>query len=212
MSRRSAASKTSSVFEDVATEANFSPTSSQASGATSTSCASMRGRRGERERERERETTEPLFPSDDDDDGEERVLRESEARFVSARGKRRVVRAFLFAALAGALFGYDIGSTAVVTSEDQILSDFDIPPNSWQQGALVSCSLYGALVASVLLFAFGEVLGRRQVSFFFFLNSFFSLQNEAAAFDQLSGEGERGKRFFKDLTLLSSHSQGDSVC
>ena len=128
----------------------------------------MRGRRGERERERERETTEPLFPSDDDDDGEERVLRESEARFVSARGKRRVVRAFLFAALAGALFGYDIGSTAVVTSEDQILSDFDIPPNSWQQGALVSCSLYGALVASVLLFAFGEVLGRRQVSFFFF--------------------------------------------
>merc|ERR1711977_151047 len=117
---------------------------------------------GERERERERETTEPLFPSDDDDDGEERVLRESEARFVPARGKRRVVRAFLFAALAGALFGYDIGSTAVVTSEDQILSDFDIPPNSWQQGALVSCSLYGALVASVLLFAFGEVLGRRQ--------------------------------------------------
>ncbi|QDZ22558.1 MFS sugar transporter [Chloropicon primus] len=81
---------------------------------------------------------------------------------TSPTGKRRVLTAFAFAALAGSLFGYDIGSTAVALTQEQALGDFDIEENSWKQGMLVSCSLYGALVASLSLFALGEVLGRRQ--------------------------------------------------
>mmetsp|Transcript_7013 Transcript_7013/g.25374 ORF Transcript_7013/g.25374 Transcript_7013/m.25374 type:complete len:501 (+) Transcript_7013:110-1612(+) len=76
--------------------------------------------------------------------------------------RSRVLLAFAFASMAGCLFGYDIGSTASVVTADQALADFDIPDNSWQQGALVSCSLYGALASSLSLFALGEVIGRRQ--------------------------------------------------
>ncbi|WZN59340.1 MFS sugar transporter [Chloropicon roscoffensis] len=76
--------------------------------------------------------------------------------------RSRVLLAFAFASMAGCLFGYDIGSTASVVTADQALADFDIRGNSWQQGALVSCSLYGALASSLLLFALGEVIGRRQ--------------------------------------------------
>ena len=76
--------------------------------------------------------------------------------------RSRVLLAFAFASMAGCLFGYDIGSTASVVTADQALADFDIRSNSWQQGALVSCSLYGALASSLSLFALGEVIGRRQ--------------------------------------------------
>ena len=77
-------------------------------------------------------------------------------------GVRRVILAFVASALGGSLYGYDVGSTATVTTQEQLLGDFGIRANSWQQGVVVSASLYGALIASFCLFLLGECLGRKQ--------------------------------------------------
>eukprot|EP01025_Chloroclados_australasicus_P047820 TRINITY_DN5395_c2_g1_i1.p1 TRINITY_DN5395_c2_g1~~TRINITY_DN5395_c2_g1_i1.p1 ORF type:complete len:594 (-),score=43.00 TRINITY_DN5395_c2_g1_i1:306-2018(-) len=73
--------------------------------------------------------------------------------------------AFLFPALGGALFGYDIGATsgALISLTDAVKSGtiwYDLSP--LQQGLVVSMSLAGALTGSVLTLFMGDQLGRRR--------------------------------------------------
>lgn len=72
---------------------------------------------------------------------------------------------FLFPALGGMLFGYDIGATsgATISLQSQTSSG-----TSWYKlssveiGLVVSGSLYGALIGSVLAFTVADILGRRR--------------------------------------------------
>ncbi|KAK7312154.1 hypothetical protein VNO77_35810 [Canavalia gladiata] len=72
---------------------------------------------------------------------------------------------FLFPALGGFLFGYDIGATssATISIESPTLSGiswYDL--SSVQIGLVTSGSLYGALIGSVLAFNAADFLGRRR--------------------------------------------------
>ncbi|XP_050224749.1 D-xylose-proton symporter-like 2 [Mercurialis annua] len=72
---------------------------------------------------------------------------------------------FLFPALGGLLYGYDIGTTscATIIIESPIYSGiswFDL--NAVQLGLITSGSLYGALIGSILAFNFADFLGRRR--------------------------------------------------
>ena len=75
---------------------------------------------------------------------------------------RGALLGFLAACLSCTSFGFDIGSTACAVREDQLLADFGLPAQSWQQGLLVTASLYGATAASFALFMADDALGRRQ--------------------------------------------------
>ena len=77
----------------------------------------------------------------------------------------RIGLAFLFPALGGLLFGYDIGATsgALVSLTSEAFSGvpwYDLTP--FQSGLVVSASLFGALVSSVAAFFVGDGLGRRR--------------------------------------------------
>lgn len=72
---------------------------------------------------------------------------------------------FLFPALGGLLYGYDIGSTscATISIESATLSGiswYDL--SSVEIGLITSGSLYGALIGSVLAFNIADFLGRRR--------------------------------------------------
>ncbi|XP_057463278.1 D-xylose-proton symporter-like 2 [Actinidia eriantha] len=72
---------------------------------------------------------------------------------------------FLFPALGGLLYGYDIGSTscATISIESATLSGitwYDL--SSVDIGLITSGSLYGALIGSVLAFNVADFLGRRR--------------------------------------------------
>ncbi|CAG9460889.1 unnamed protein product [Pedinophyceae sp. YPF-701] len=71
---------------------------------------------------------------------------------------------FLFPALGGALFGYDIGSSSgalvSLTSAQTAGTDW-YALSSVQSGLVVSSSLFGALGGSVLALVFGDRLGRK---------------------------------------------------
>ncbi|KAJ0970874.1 hypothetical protein J5N97_018833 [Dioscorea zingiberensis] len=76
-----------------------------------------------------------------------------------------VIISFFFPALGGLLYGYDIGATsgATISIESPTLSGttwFDL--NSVEIGLVVSGSLYGALIGSVLAFTVADFLGRRR--------------------------------------------------
>ena len=63
------------------------------------------------------------------------------------------------------LFGYDIGSTSGVllnihSAEHSGISWYDL--NSFQEGAVVSLSLLGALGGSVAALFYGDKLGRKR--------------------------------------------------
>ncbi|XP_022141003.1 D-xylose-proton symporter-like 2 [Momordica charantia] len=72
---------------------------------------------------------------------------------------------FLFPALGGLLFGYDIGATSCATISIKSASSSGI---SWYNlssvefGLVTSGSLYGALIGSVLAFNVADFLGRRR--------------------------------------------------
>ncbi|CAI0559643.1 unnamed protein product [Linum tenue] len=72
---------------------------------------------------------------------------------------------FLFPALGGLLYGYDIGSTSSATISIQSASFSGI---SWynlssvEVGLITSGSLYGALIGSILAFNIADFLGRRK--------------------------------------------------
>ncbi|KAJ8771309.1 hypothetical protein K2173_026486 [Erythroxylum novogranatense] len=72
---------------------------------------------------------------------------------------------FLFPALGGLLYGYDIGSTscATISIESATLSGITwYNLNSVEIGLITSGSLYGALIGSVLAFNIADFLGRRR--------------------------------------------------
>jgi sugar porter (SP) family MFS transporter len=72
---------------------------------------------------------------------------------------------FLFPAFGGLLFGYDIGATsgAAVSIVSPELSGTDwYGLTSLQTGLVVSGSLYGALLGSILAFNIADILGRRR--------------------------------------------------
>ncbi|KAK9818055.1 hypothetical protein WJX72_006373 [[Myrmecia] bisecta] len=73
--------------------------------------------------------------------------------------------AFLFPALGGLLFGYDIGATsgALVSITSATTSGTDwYNLTSFQSGAVVSSSLLGALLGSAAAFVVGDKLGRKR--------------------------------------------------
>lgn len=72
---------------------------------------------------------------------------------------------FLFPAIGGLLFGYDIGATsgALLSMTSPALSGtdwYDLSTSS--QGLVVSLSLFGALSGSALALVFGDAMGRRK--------------------------------------------------
>uniref|UniRef100_A0A2P2JF34 Uncharacterized protein MANES_08G162600 n=2 Tax=Rhizophora mucronata TaxID=61149 RepID=A0A2P2JF34_RHIMU len=72
---------------------------------------------------------------------------------------------FLFPALGGLLYGYDIGATssATISIESSTLSGITwYNLNSVEIGLITSGSLYGALIGSVLAFNIADFLGRRR--------------------------------------------------
>lgn len=76
-----------------------------------------------------------------------------------------VLLPFFFPALAGSLFGYDIGATsgASVSITSPHLSGTDwYELSSLQMGLIVSGSLYGALLGSIVAFNVADYLGRRR--------------------------------------------------
>ncbi|GLT56243.1 hypothetical protein SLA2020_293020 [Shorea laevis] len=76
-----------------------------------------------------------------------------------------VILLFLFPALGGLLFGYDIGATSGATIS---LQSPQLSGTTWfklsaiQLGLVVSGSLYGALPGSLLVYPIADFLGRRR--------------------------------------------------
>ncbi|KAG4207091.1 hypothetical protein ERO13_A03G045100v2 [Gossypium hirsutum] len=76
-----------------------------------------------------------------------------------------VIFPFLFPALGGLLFGYDIGATSGATIS---LQSPELSGTTWfnlsaiQLGLVVSGSLYGALLGSLLVYPIADSLGRRR--------------------------------------------------
>lgn len=76
-----------------------------------------------------------------------------------------VILPFLFPALGGLLFGYDIGATSGATIS---LQSPELSGTTWfnlsavQLGLVVSGSLYGALLGSLLVYPIADFLGRRR--------------------------------------------------
>lgn len=96
---------------------------------------------------------------------------EEEAALVSDATDREefswfsVILPFLFPALGGLLFGYDIGATSSATLS---LQSPELSGTNWynlntiQLGLVVSGSLYGALLGSSLVYPIADFLGRRR--------------------------------------------------
>ncbi|KAM5583529.1 hypothetical protein ABKV19_003428 [Rosa sericea] len=76
-----------------------------------------------------------------------------------------VIIPFVFPALGGLLFGYDIGATSGATIS---LTSAELSGTTWfnltavQLGLVVSGSLYGALFGSLLVYPIADFLGRRR--------------------------------------------------
>ncbi|CAA3023388.1 D-xylose-proton symporter-like 3, chloroplastic [Olea europaea subsp. europaea] len=76
-----------------------------------------------------------------------------------------VILPFLFPALGGLLFGYDIGATSGATIS---LQSPDLSGTNWfnlsaiELGLVVSGSLYGALLGSLIVYPISDFLGRRR--------------------------------------------------
>ncbi|KAF8395155.1 hypothetical protein HHK36_019096 [Tetracentron sinense] len=76
-----------------------------------------------------------------------------------------VILPFLFPALGGLLFGYDIGATSGASIS---LQSPELSGTTWfnlsaiQLGLVVSGSLYGALLGSILVYPISDFLGRRR--------------------------------------------------
>ncbi|KAG5515214.1 hypothetical protein RHGRI_036301 [Rhododendron griersonianum] len=89
----------------------------------------------------------------------------SDATYQEAFSWPSVIIPFLFPALGGLLFGYDIGATSGATLS--LLSP-ELSGTAWfnlsavQLGLVVSGSLYGALLGSLLVYPIADFLGRRR--------------------------------------------------
>lgn len=97
-------------------------------------------------------------------DGEQQPLINGEQHFESYSVLAAVLP-FLFPALGGFLYGYDIGSTscATISIESATLSGITwYNLSSLEIGLITSGSLYGALIGSILAFTVADFLGRRR--------------------------------------------------
>ncbi|KAL6341327.1 hypothetical protein AAG906_032445 [Vitis piasezkii] len=96
--------------------------------------------------------------------GEETRSLDSDAKYQEVFSWSSVVFPFLFPALGGLLFGYDIGATSGATIS---LQSPELSGITWfelsavQLGLVVSGSLYGALLGSILVYPIADFLGRR---------------------------------------------------
>ncbi|KAM7522159.1 hypothetical protein LguiA_012061 [Lonicera macranthoides] len=97
--------------------------------------------------------------------GEEAKSLTSDATYQEVFSWSSVVLPFLFPALGGLLFGYDIGATSGATIS---LTSPELSGTTWfnlsavQLGLVVSGSLYGALLGSLLVYPIADFLGRRR--------------------------------------------------
>ncbi|KAB1225880.1 D-xylose-proton symporter-like 3, chloroplastic [Morella rubra] len=97
--------------------------------------------------------------------GEEDVSLVSDARNQEDFSWFSVILPFLFPALGGLLFGYDIGATSGATIS---LQSPELSGTTWfnlsaiQLGLVVSGSLYGALLGCLLVYPIADFLGRRR--------------------------------------------------
>ena len=75
---------------------------------------------------------------------------------------------FIFPALGGLLFGYDIGATSEVLTQ---LEDADysgttwydyVADTSWLQGLITSTAVFGAMIGSIIMFAIADDIGRKR--------------------------------------------------
>ncbi|KAJ7947605.1 D-xylose-proton symporter-like [Quillaja saponaria] len=89
----------------------------------------------------------------------------SDATYEEEFSWSSVIIPFLFPALGGLLFGYDIGATSGATIS---LQSPELSGTTWfnlssiQLGLVVSGSLYGALLGSLLVYPIADFLGRRR--------------------------------------------------
>lgn len=74
---------------------------------------------------------------------------------------RSVLCIFLFPALGGLLFGYDIGATAYVLTQLEDTWDL-VDSNTVLQGAITSSGVGGAFVGSVIIFKIADEIGRNR--------------------------------------------------
>ncbi|KAK6793934.1 hypothetical protein RDI58_007387 [Solanum bulbocastanum] len=90
---------------------------------------------------------------------------EAESGYIEEFSWSSVILPFIFPALGGLLFGYDIGATSGATIA---LQSPELSGMTWynlsavQLGLVVSGSLYGALIGSMLAYPFADFLGRRR--------------------------------------------------
>ncbi|XP_055812839.1 D-xylose-proton symporter-like 3, chloroplastic isoform X2 [Solanum dulcamara] len=90
---------------------------------------------------------------------------EVESGYLEEFSWSSVILPFIFPALGGLLFGYDIGATSGATIS---LKSPALSGTTWynlsavQLGLVVSGSLYGALIGSILAYPFADFLGRRR--------------------------------------------------
>ncbi|XP_062171488.1 D-xylose-proton symporter-like 3, chloroplastic isoform X2 [Alnus glutinosa] len=97
--------------------------------------------------------------------GEEDDTLASDATYQEHFAWSSVILPFLFPALGGLLFGYDIGATSGATIS---LQSPELSGTTWfnfsavQLGLVVSGSLYGALFGSLLVYPIADFLGRRR--------------------------------------------------
>ncbi|KAF5470514.1 hypothetical protein F2P56_011020 [Juglans regia] len=100
-----------------------------------------------------------------DASGEEGESLVSDATYQEKFTWSSVILPFLFPALGGLLFGYDIGATSSATIS---LQSPELSGTTWfnlsaiQLGLVVSGSLYGALLGSLLVYPISDFLGRRR--------------------------------------------------
>lgn len=97
--------------------------------------------------------------------GEEDESLASDATHQEEFAWSSVILPFLFPALGGLLFGYDIGATSGATLS---LQSPELSGTTWfnfsaiQLGLVVSGSLYGALFGSIIVYPIADFLGRRR--------------------------------------------------
>ena len=79
----------------------------------------------------------------------------------------RAFQIFVFPALGGLLFGYDIGATSVILTQIQD-AEFsgvtwynDVAKNTFLQGFITSSGVIGAMLGSLIIFAIADDIGRR---------------------------------------------------
>ena len=104
---------------------------------------------------------------------------------------------FLFPALGGLLFGYDIGATSAVVAQLKSINysgvswHSNVVENSSLQGVITAMSTLGALIGSIACFRVADVLGRRRClllsSSFFLSGAIIEVISGDVGFDATTG-------------------------